>query len=122
MKYIRKGPEPVRLRQWRVKQKASPQNLFYKNVPTEELAEVRDSLLEEQGWICAYTMLRLASREKGHIEHILPQSRAAASQTDYFNMVYCFPGEGAKRCEFGAHKKAGAEVSSATFLSRRWRH
>lgn len=116
MKHIDKGSEPARLRQWRLAQSGTPQNLAYVNIPGPALAEMRAALLHEQGRLCAYTMLRIRNPKGGHIEHIEPQSRRSDLQVDYANMVYCYPGD-AVSCEFGARRKGNAEGSTVTFLS-----
>lgn len=61
------------------------------------LKAVEESLLAEQGYICAYTGHRL--RENNfHIEHLLPQNPPTGTafprghDTDYHNMVACWPG------------------------------
>ncbi len=61
--------------------------------PTEDL---RKSLLEEQGYICAYCMRRIPtkdsnSNETTRIEHIVPQATGIMDM-DYSNMVVCCPG------------------------------
>ena len=55
------------------------------------------SLLEEQGYICAYCMRRIPckdrlSNEDHHIEHIKPRSKYPEKQLDYKNMVIVCPG------------------------------
>jgi uncharacterized protein (TIGR02646 family) len=57
-------------------------------------AEVQQSLLREQGWICAYTMIRVEAGSS-HIEHFKPRtvSRAEENLTEtaaYDNMVACY--------------------------------
>lgn len=117
MKYIRKSGTPSELIQW------------LKTPPNEETGEVNDlsyeamrddpivypailsSLLEEQGFLCGYTGLRI-DVDKAHIEHLKPQSlskknrEAGIDDTDdvsYQNMVAAFPKQG--RCDFGAFVK-----------------
>lgn len=56
-----------------------------------------DSLLKEQGYICAYCMRRIPckdslSNEDHHIEHIKPRSEYLKNQLDYKNMVIVCPG------------------------------
>ena len=123
MTFISKRTEPALLTQWRLENKKAPQNLSYDNMPK---AEVRDSLLAEQGNICGYSMWRISSPNKGHIEHIRSQKLARErrkeggtdfSDIDYANMVYCYPGKEEKKYEFGARKKDSAPVSHDTFIS-----
>lgn len=66
-------------------------------VEYQAIPELRKSLLEEQGYVCAYCMRRIPvkdcnSDEKTRIEHILCRERHADLQLDYKNMVICCPG------------------------------
>ena len=117
MKHIVKGVEPAELRKWRLANKRTPQNLRYANIPKKALKEVRETLLKEQGYLCAYTMLRIGEPRKGHIEHIVAQSRDEEMQVQFSNMVYCYPGEGEPRGVFGAHAKDGQDITSDNFVS-----
>jgi len=119
VKHIRKGREPAALREWRLTQKSSPQNLVYGAIPGDALDKVRDALLREQGYICAYSMMRVASRERGHIEHIVAQSKSRGTDWSvrYDNMIYCYPGKDAPRCEFGAHEKDGKVFQPGELVS-----
>lgn len=117
MKFILKATEPRLLRQWRLENQKSPQNLSYQNIPSNAKAELRASLLSEQGHLCAYTMMRISGAESGHIEHIFAQSSRPDLEVAYSNMVYCHPGDGAPRCAYGAHCKDGRDVSREPFVS-----
>lgn len=81
------------------------------------LKDVEDSLLVEQGWLCAYTGLRIAISGADplgtnrvmdfHVEHIRPQSCCDYGEdTAYSNLVACWP---RPNCGFepayGARKK-----------------
>ncbi|MDE6335882.1 MAG: TIGR02646 family protein [Muribaculaceae bacterium] len=80
----------------------------------EATPDLRDSLLEEQGYICAYCMRRIPVSDKGtdettRIEHINPQSGLSREEAmDYSNMVICCPGAMAstskKECHCDRHK------------------
>ncbi|HUW07262.1 MAG TPA: hypothetical protein VMW01_13475 [Williamwhitmania sp.] len=49
---------------------------------------IRQSLLEEQGYICAYCMQRIQNdRTKMKVEHWQSQSKTPALQLDYKNML-----------------------------------
>jgi uncharacterized protein (TIGR02646 family) len=117
VKFIRKAREPRLLRQWRLENQQIPENLSYQNIPSKAKAELRASLLEEQGHLCAYTMMRISRSESGHIEHIFAQSSRPDLEVAYSNMVYCHPGDGAPRCPYGAHCKDGRDVSRDPFVS-----
>lgn len=71
---------------------------------------VEDSLLAEQGELCAYTGIRIAKREDKpsfHLEHLRPQRHCSAGQdTDYGNLVACWPRPNCTvNAEYGARKK-----------------
>ena len=129
MRSIHKHAEPRALNQWKADNRDSPQNLVYQGggFPAEE---IRQSLLTEQGHLCAYTMRRLktarqcAAEGKSttaacHIEHLLPQSRQVPGEDiDYQNMVACFPpSQSSAACPYGAHKKADFDPTTGGFVS-----
>jgi uncharacterized protein (TIGR02646 family) len=118
MRKIEKGQPPAELTEWRRNNAAAPQNLFY-GLADFPLHQVLDALLKEQGYVCAYTLLRLGC-ESAHVEHLKPQSackiedsaREVAKQPllrediAWCNMVACFPKPNSMvRPEFGAVKK-----------------
>lgn len=62
------------------------------------IPELRQSLLEEQGRICAYCMRRIdisdgRTVEKTRIEHILSRENHSELQLDYSNMALCCDGQ-----------------------------
>ncbi|OGB69535.1 MAG: hypothetical protein A2486_13785 [Burkholderiales bacterium RIFOXYC12_FULL_65_23] len=129
MRAIRKGAEPRALLDWKRQNATTPDILHYDGggFPREA---VRQSLLQEQSHLCAYTMKRLATlaecqqqgRDTGHschIEHILPQSRGVPAESiDYQNMVACFPAPNPKTaCDYGADFKADYDPSQSLFVS-----
>ena len=72
--------------------------------------ELRSSLLEEQGYICAYCMRRIPakdanSNETTRIDHILCREKHEDRKLDYRNMVICCPG--AIDCKFHCDKSKG---------------
>jgi len=80
MLYIQKKQEPVSLMKYR-KQKFS----YFDGYPDKD--DVRERLLEEQGYLCAYCMRRI---DKNHmkIEHWYPEDRLNDIQRlDYRNML-----------------------------------
>jgi len=84
---IRKQSEPHRWTLYRKTAGATYQSQSYLSA----------SLLEEQGYICAYCMRRIPckdslSNENHHIEHIKPRSKYPENQLDYNNMVIVCPG------------------------------
>lgn len=112
MRQIRKSAEPAELRQWKAENVNSPQNLNYGNLPGAVNKSVREGLLKEQGYLCAYTLRRLSSVEDCHIEHILPQNAAPERDIDYNNMAACFPKDGGDvSAGYGAPVKGGTSVT-----------
>lgn len=65
---------------------------------------IKEALLSEQGFLCAYTGIRI-EQDKSHIEHLKPRAHDWNGDTDvrYDNMVACYPKEGG--CSFGAMYK-----------------
>lgn len=87
---INKGTEPI---EW-TRKKATPGFTEYEPIP-----ELRDALLKEQGFICAYCMREIPVKKKdsnlsetSKIEHIKCRERNPDLQLDYSNMVICCPG------------------------------
>lgn len=103
MRQIKKGQPPDKLKEWRIDNANIPQNLFY-GLAEFPRDEVLNALLDEQGYLCAYTLKRLCSKSS-HVEHLKPQtickkednnreSNGQARQRDdiaWGNMVACFP-------------------------------
>lgn len=94
---IKKNEEP---REW-VKYRNTP-GADYQSIP-----ELVESLLKEQGYICAYCMRRIPHRDKLYkkdgknyvltdedhrIEHVLSRSKHSDKKLSYNNMVICCPG------------------------------
>ena len=90
-------------------------------VPYQALPELRQALLEEQGYICAYCMRRIPVRDRlptrnddisetSRIEHIQSRERYPARARDYNNMVICCPGmiDGTAHCD---RSKANQDIS-----------
>lgn len=131
MKQIQKGPECRPLAAWRQANVHTPQNLIY-GVAEFPRHEVLESLLREQGWLCAYTLKRIDATSS-HVEHIKPQTlcrseddqRELAQQARrrqdiaWANMVACFPAPNDPAPEYGAVKKADwwPADDAATFVS-----
>ena len=86
MIYIHKEREPEKLLAYRKTEFAD-----YDHMPTEVKDAVRESLMKEQGNICAYCMRRLEV-DKTTIEHIIPrnpreQEKDTKLSLDYKNML-----------------------------------
>ena len=79
MKYIKKQSEPASLKQFRAIPGASYDDYRDKD-------GLRQTLMEEQGFICCYCMQRI-KLETMHIEHWKPRSLYPESQLDYRNLL-----------------------------------
>ena len=74
MRYIdKRNPEPKELSDYRQQTPGAS----YDSFPHKDI--VRKSLLEEQGYICAYCMGRIRTTDDCSIEHYISQSRHASS-------------------------------------------
>ena len=84
---IVKDKEPKEWEEYR-----NTEGVDYQSIP-----ELVDSLLKEQGYICAYCMRRIPykdniSNENHRVEHILSREKHPDKKLDYKNMVICCPG------------------------------
>lgn len=121
MKYIRKRSCPPALRSWERSNKGLP-GVQYGSHGFPK-ADVQRALIDEQGSICAYTMIRI-DPSASHVEHLKPQvashSEGRLRETfDYRNMVACYPrspkpGDG--RVTFGAIHR-GSTWDAKNFLT-----
>jgi hypothetical protein len=79
-----------------IKSKEPNEWLKYRKTPGvsyQATPELRKSLAEEQGYICAYCMSRIElSNNSTRIEHILSQANHEDLSMDYSNMVLCCKG------------------------------
>lgn len=108
MKQIIKEGAPWDYKEWCRKMKGKP-NEDYRRLQNPEKSLLHEQLLDEQGYICAYTMKRV-SKDTSHIEHIKPETlcrvELRGSDLDYGNLVACFPKEGMPaKIRYGAQKK-----------------
>jgi uncharacterized protein (TIGR02646 family) len=83
---IKKGPGPNELLQYRY-----TENATYAGMPSDIKNKVKESLIEEQGYLCAYCMCRIdldSGKHRATIEHCSPQALTTESERlDYHNMV-----------------------------------
>ncbi|MCL1467640.1 retron system putative HNH endonuclease [Argonema galeatum] len=87
MKYIRKGNEPQEFTEWKAQQKFVGVNCNYGSLQNPEKRLVHQSLLHEQGYICCYCCMRVAT-DTSHIEHLNPQSKTDSDlSVEYTNML-----------------------------------
>lgn len=110
MKKIVKNKEPKKWFEHRTTEGA-----IYERIP-----ELRDALLSEQGYICAYCMSRIGnSNEDSKIEHIISRTKLieqgeSKETMNYQNMVICCNGnlDGEAHCDT---KKADSSISFNLF-------
>ena len=92
MRAITKGREPAELVWYR-----SQPGALYDGCGHELVSRIREALLAEQGYICAYCMQRIDVNSM-KVEHWHSQTRYPAEQLDYRNMLGCCSGnEGSLR-------------------------
>jgi uncharacterized protein (TIGR02646 family) len=114
MKRIVKSSSPKELTQWLQTQQKITQgqsiNCRYQHLDAKVKAIVKQRLLEDQGYLCCYTGIRI-SEAKSHIEHFKPQSQffEQHEDVDYNNLFAAFPGSDHETthgtCPFGAHAR-----------------
>jgi uncharacterized protein (TIGR02646 family) len=99
MKRIRKTHPPKEILEWIKTQRDKELDCNYKVLHSKpEYVVLKQQLLSEQGYICAYTGIRI-DKDSSHIEHLKPQTQSLAEgkdyeTVDYYNMVACFPKNG----------------------------
>ncbi|RKZ73335.1 MAG: TIGR02646 family protein [Gammaproteobacteria bacterium] len=82
MKSIKKGNEPKELMEWKQKGFTKFKSLRRSKVKSE----VKNALMEEQGYICCYCEQELIATDS-HIEHFLPQDSYPEKALDFSNML-----------------------------------
>jgi uncharacterized protein (TIGR02646 family) len=88
MRYIQKGAEPQDFIDW--KNKPSKIVKRYKHLRDEVKKKVYESLIREQGGLCAYCERQLIERDRVedyHIEHLNPRSLTIGIELDYDNFL-----------------------------------
>ena len=107
MRWIRKLPEPHALTEWRALH-SSDVNFGYALLrhSQETIRTVTDALLREQGWLCAYTGIRIDTGSC-HIEHLKAQAHCSPAETVlYSNLVACHPSPNPRhKTPYGAEQK-----------------
>jgi uncharacterized protein (TIGR02646 family) len=107
MRWIQKQTEPRQLTEWRSRYSKDINfgyNLLRQDHDT--IKAVHTALLTEQGWLCAYTGIRIEV-QSSHIEHVKPQTHCQESETvTYTNIVACHPAPNqSRKTPYGAHQK-----------------
>ena len=115
MLYIEKNDPPQALLSWKAQRNAAGQLLDFAELDRIKLngeevdvkTAIKSQRLKDQGFLCAYTMLRV-TEDISHIEHLIPQSTSRHEKhvemtVEYGNMVACYPRQESKGgTEFGA--------------------
>jgi uncharacterized protein (TIGR02646 family) len=84
MKQVKKQGEPASFRQWREQANADWQP-GYGDLQNPQKAQLHQSLLTEQGWVCCYCGRRIEQQDS-HIEHFRPQERYPELALNYDNL------------------------------------
>ena len=87
MIYIKKSVEPHSLMEFR----ESTPDVSYEGLPKDVKDDIRNYLLIEQGYICAYCMERIDC-DSTTIEHFIPRSTDSSKDLEYGNMLGVCPG------------------------------
>lgn len=129
MKYIIKHEPPPSLIKWYGNEKGLNRSYKKGSLDAEVLKDLRDGLLDEQGYICCYTGKRI-DINSSHIEHIKPQTVSRSNRrkgiedyddVKYQNMLAAYPlklfetdaktGKTKRiKCEFGAEARDDKEL------------
>lgn len=105
MRYIQKKEEPKSLTEYR-----KNRNAYFDGFSEKD--DIREALLEEQGYLCGYCMRRIKDKKETKIEHIVPQSilkedeRKALDFKIMLGVCYgnCKKGRGAEALTCDAHR------------------
>lgn len=117
MRYIVKQTEHQDFQYWKAQQKANaPQNFNFGALTTEVKVKIVKQMLGEQGYLCAYTLLRIQDEYGCHIEHIQAQSTHPQLDLDSSNMLACVPSgkSGTPALGYGATYRGNQPVESPT--------
>ncbi len=88
MIYIQKKPEPDLLLKYRYQK-----NARFDDMDADVKKQLRESLLKEQGYLCAYCMRRIVDEKDIKIEHF--NARTPENELQYHNLLaVCRGGEG----------------------------
>lgn len=93
MRRVTKTHPPQELTAWRDANRET-NHTYHDLLGTAAHAALRAKLLEEQGWLCAYTG-RSIDNGSFHVEHVKPQCECGEwEDVDYRNVVACVPADG----------------------------
>jgi uncharacterized protein (TIGR02646 family) len=139
MKFIdKKGPFPTKLAQWKYyhhkelygfyinsvvkgstiwKYLDNHKELDKAGIDTYSKAELRKSLLEDQGYICCYCGKRIENDSRTPIEHLNPKSIYKNRTYDYINLLASCDGESSHKIHFVKIDETLASIASDYGLS-----
>lgn len=109
MKHIQKTNEPATFIKWKQSfRNKNGRNPHYKdlNDDKEQKNQVKEALLEEQGYICCYCCNEV-SKENSHIEHLKPKGNTQYNHldVDYGNLLASCQGPNGKQDSCGHRKQ-----------------
>lgn len=106
MVYIRKRMEPKKLQTYR-----QQPNATFDSMDADVKTQLRNSLLAEQGHLCAYCMCRIHDERDVKIEHWTP--RNSGNEMDYNNLLaVCYGNEGFPKNRQTCDTRKGSNVIS----------
>jgi uncharacterized protein (TIGR02646 family) len=118
MRQIRKQAPPPALTQW-IAANRTGDNCSYGFLTTELRQSIRETLVAEQGCLCAYTGRKIDA-ETCHIEHLKPQKHCLELEdVTYRNLVAAVPQPNTPKLPYGAHLKDNwpSDAEAALFVS-----
>ncbi len=93
MRRVTKTNPPQELTAWRDANREA-NHTYHDLLGTAAYGALKVKLLEEQGWLCAYTG-RTIDNGSFHVEHVKPQCECGEwEDVDYRNVVACVPANG----------------------------
>lgn len=118
MRALSEVTPPIRFKQW-MKANKNVSGLNYSVLSGAPKNDLKNALLQNQGFLCAYTELRLDAEQDCHIEHLVPQAQAPQWDLKPSNLLACFPADGGNvRMGYGAPVKGGTFITlGQDFLS-----
>jgi len=119
MRHIAKGPEPAALRDWKAQANEDWQP-SWATLQNPEKQAVRQALLAEQGYLCAYCCQGV-EYETSHIDHVEPgRSPGNPRALDYANMVASCPGEPEEGEDYAADTRRPPELIHCGHAKGEW--
>lgn len=111
MIYIKKRPEPKKLLEYR-----RQPNARFDDMDADVKTQLRNSLLAEQGHLCAYCMRRIYDEHDVKIEHWSP--RNADNELDYNNLLaVCYGNQGSPKKQQTCDTRKGSDAISISPLN-----